>query len=132
MTTTIKPLTSLFLANIPKYHSIPEHYIIVLGGTADTCRGVLLQSLKVPHQSLPCRSRHPHHLNFHHIPDEKKNMRISFLHNKQRNQNSAQFDIDYLNIIVTRHALFPGYGIKSNQIEYWSHPYQIWINCQQF
>uniref|UniRef100_A0A2P2LFF6 Ubiquitin-conjugating enzyme E2 2-like n=1 Tax=Rhizophora mucronata TaxID=61149 RepID=A0A2P2LFF6_RHIMU len=44
----------------PKYNSIPKHNIIILRSTTNACRGVLLQPLKIPHQSLSCRSRHCH------------------------------------------------------------------------
>ena len=44
----------------PKDNSIPKHNIIVLGSPTDASRRILLQSFKIPHQSLPSRSRHLH------------------------------------------------------------------------
>lgn len=44
---------------IPKNHSIPQHYVIVLRCPAYARRRVLHQPLEVPHQPLPWRSRHP-------------------------------------------------------------------------
>ena len=51
-----------FQFNSPKYDSIPQHYVVILGGTTDPCRRVLLQPLEVSHQPLPSRSRHCRHL----------------------------------------------------------------------
>lgn len=47
-----------WLLNLPKNHSIPKHYVVILRCSTDACRRVLLQPLKISHQSLPCRSRH--------------------------------------------------------------------------
>ena len=66
-----KPVSTV-LGSLPEYDSIPEHDIVVVWSTADTRRWVLLQPLEIPHQPLPCWSRHPPLLyktkahNFHH------------------------------------------------------------------
>ena len=55
-------LVSMVLVSLPEYNSIPEHDIVVVWSTADTRRWVLLQPLEIPHQPLPCWSRHPPYL----------------------------------------------------------------------
>lgn len=40
----------------PKYDSIPQHDVVILWGTTDSCRRVLLQPLEISHQPLPSRS----------------------------------------------------------------------------
>jgi len=47
------------LVQLPEYNSIPQHDIVVLWSTTNSCRWVLLQPLEIPHQSLPRWSRHP-------------------------------------------------------------------------
>lgn len=54
--------SGLVIYYTPKDNSIPKHNIIVLGSPTDASRRILLQSFKIPHQSLPRRSRHLHHL----------------------------------------------------------------------
>lgn len=44
---------------IPKYDSIPQHYVVILRGATYAGRRVLHQPLEIPHQPLPRRSRHP-------------------------------------------------------------------------
>jgi len=42
----------------PEDDSVPQHDVVVSGGTADASRGVLLEPLEVTHQPSSCWSRH--------------------------------------------------------------------------
>lgn len=48
-----------FCIIIPKYDSIPHHYVVILRGATYASRRVLHQPLEIPHQPLPRRGRHP-------------------------------------------------------------------------
>merc|ERR1719458_2174653 len=43
-----------------KDNCIPEHDVVVTGGSTYTCRGILLETLEIPHQSPTGGCRHPH------------------------------------------------------------------------
>lgn len=69
-------LSTHFVLNLPKYHGIPEHNIVVLGSPTDACRRVLLQPFKISHQPLPCRCRHRHHLQTSEIQSKEKSKSV--------------------------------------------------------